>query len=165
VETAARTAGLPVAEVRTSAELRATISDLLGLVIGLLLLVGMVLAVVAVVGVAGTMALGVAEQTRELGVLRAIGASSNAVRLLLLRQGLALAVLGGVAGVALSLPVAAALRALINTGLIEDTVPRGFSTSGVIAWAVAALVIGMLGATRPARVAARLTVRDTLDYE
>jgi putative ABC transport system permease protein len=165
VEAAARAAGLPVAGVQTGAALRAGISDLLNLVVGLLLLVGIVLAVVAVVGVAGTMTLGVAEQTREIGVLRAIGASTAAVRLLLVRQGMALAVLGGVVGVALSLPVAAALRSLIDDGLIGDTVPFAFSGPGVAAWALAALLIGALGATRPARVAARLTVRDTLDYE
>ena len=57
----------------------------------LLLLVGAILAVVAVVGVAGTMTLGVFEQTREIGVLRTLGATTWAVRRLLLLQGVAVA--------------------------------------------------------------------------
>jgi putative ABC transport system permease protein len=165
VETALRTAGLPVGEVRTNAEVRSFLDDLVTLMVGLLLAVGVILAVVAVVGVAGTMTLSVVEQTREIGVLRSLGASSWAVRRMLVLQGLAIAAMGAVMGVVLSIPVAWLLRRAIGNSLVLSPLPGAFSWFGVAVWLVVAILIGVLGATRPARVAARMTVRDTLAYE
>ncbi|TVR24934.1 MAG: FtsX-like permease family protein, partial [Ilumatobacter sp.] len=73
LETQALAGGLPVGGVRTNAEIRAGVDDLMAIVTGTLLVVGGVLGVIAVIGVAGTMALSVMEQTREIGVLRTIG--------------------------------------------------------------------------------------------
>jgi putative ABC transport system permease protein len=160
-----RDAGLPLGEVQTNAQIRAAVDELMSLVVGLLLVVGAVLAIVAVVGVAGTMTLNVTEQTREVGVIRAIGASNGAVRRLLLLQGLAVAGLGCVLGIVLSLPVGWLLQTAISTGLIHADLPSGFSWLGVGLWVVVALLIGAIGTTRPARVAARMTVRETLAYE
>jgi putative ABC transport system permease protein len=138
---------------------------LVGLIVALLLVVAVVMAIVGVVGVAGTMTLSVVEQTREIGVLRTIGASSWAVQRLLLLQGLVIAAVGSIVGVALSIPIALLLRTAIENSLVTAAVPSAFSGLGVAIWIPVALIIGGLGATRPARVAARLTIRDTLAYE
>jgi putative ABC transport system permease protein len=165
LDAAARADGLPVGRVQTNAELRAAVGDLSNLFVGLLLFVGAVLAVVAVIGVAGTMTLSVVEQTREIGVLRTLGASSWAVRKMLLVQGVAVAAIGGVVGVIASVPVALLLRSTLSNGLIDAPIPGGFSWPGVAMWLVLALVIGAIGAMRPARVASKLTIRETLAYE
>jgi putative ABC transport system permease protein len=165
IESAARAAGLPVSEVRTNAEVRAMLDELMTLVVTLLLSVGAIFAVVAVIGVAGTMTLSVVEQTREIGVLRTLGASSWAVRRMLMLQGLAIAALGAVVGVVASIPIAWLLSTAIGNSLVATPLPQSFSWLGVGIWVPVALVIGALGATRPARVAARLTIRDTLAYE
>ncbi|MFP3908092.1 MAG: FtsX-like permease family protein, partial [Acidimicrobiales bacterium] len=165
LESAVRSAGLGVGEVQTNTQLRSAIDGLVALVVGPLTAVGVMLAIVAVIGVAGTMTLGVVEQTREIGVLRTLGASSWAVRWLLLRQGLAIAVIGGALGVVTSLPVAWLLGEAISTSLIMTSLPGAFSWTGVAIWVVVALLIGAVGSTRPARVASRLTIRDTLAYE
>lgn len=158
-------AGLPVAGVQTNEALRADLDSIFTIVVALLLLVGAILAVVAVVGVAGTMTLGVVEQTREIGVLRTLGASTWTVRRLLLLQGLAVAAVGGLLGVLLSVPVSLLLGNAIGTTLISAEFPFSFSWFGVGIWAAVAATIGALGATQPARVASRLTIRDTLAYE
>ena len=98
-------------------------------------------------------------------MLRTLGASSWAVRLLLLRQGLAIAALGGVLGVFVSLPVTWLLREAISSSLIMSPLPTAFSWPGVGLWVVVALLIGAVSSTQPARVASRLTIRDTLAYE
>ena len=161
----ARGAGLPVAQVETHEQIRAATDGLFDIAVALLLVVGIVLAVVAVIGVAGTITLGVVEQTREIGVLRTIGATTWAVRRLLLAQGLAVAAVGGVVGVALSVPVMLLLGSAIQGTLISAEFPMALSWAGVGLWMAVALVIGALGATQPARIASRLTVRDTLAYE
>ena len=165
LQTEALAGGLPVGGVRTNAEIRGGVDDLMTLVTGTLLVVGGVLGVIAVIGVAGTMALSVMEQTREIGVLRTLGASSRAIRRLFLLQGLALASIGGLLGLVAAVPVTRALSTAISNGLIASELPRGFSWMGIAIWAIVALAIGVLGATRPARTAAKLTVRETLTYE
>lgn len=158
-------AGLPVGDVQTAAAIREGVEGLLTIVVALLLVVGVILAVVAVVGVAGTMTLSVVEQTREIGVLRTVGASTWAVRRLLLLQGLTIAAIGGALGVVLSWGVAWGLSTAIGRTLISAHLPTGFSWLGVAAWAAAALAIGAVGALQPSRLAARLTIRETLAYE
>jgi putative ABC transport system permease protein len=148
-----------------SCRFKGAVDGLFAIVVGLLLVVGGVLAVVAVVGVAGTMTLGVFEQTREIGVLRTLGASTWAVRRLLLVQGMAVAALGGFLGVLLAIPVSMLLNSAISTNLISADLPDSFSWLGVAIWLGIVIAIGALGATSPSRVASRLTVRDTLAYE
>lgn len=165
VEALASAAGLPIAGIQTSAQLRASVDELVAVAVALLLLVGGVLAVVAVIGVTGTMTLGIIEQTREIGVLRTLGASSWAVRRMLLVQGIAVAVAGTVTGVLLSLPLALVLRSVLVNDLLSAPLPRVFSWTGVAIWVAVALLIGIVGTVRPSRLASRLTVRDTLAYE
>jgi putative ABC transport system permease protein len=161
----ARAGGLPVGEVQTNEQMRMSVESMFDLAVALLLLVGAILAVVAVVGVAGTMTLGVLEQTREIGVLRTLGASTWSVRRLLLVQGLAIAAVGALLGVLLSVPVSLLLGAAIGDSLISAAMPTAFSWLGVGIWSVVALLIGVVGATQPSRAAARLTIRDTLAYQ
>lgn len=163
--TLAGDAGLPVGQVQTSAQIREGLEGIVAVAIALLLLIGAILAVVAVVGVAGTMTLSVFEQTREIGVLRTIGATTWAVRRLLLLQGVAVAAVGGLIGILLSMPVAWLLAAAIESTVISADLPPTFSWFAAGIWLPVAMAIGALGATQPARAAARLTVRDTLAYE
>jgi putative ABC transport system permease protein len=162
----ARGAGMPVGQIQTNAQLREGFEGIVAIAIALLLFVGAILGVVAIIGVAGTMTLGVFEQTREIGVLRTLGATTWAVRRLLLFQGVTVAGVGGLLGIILSLPVAWLLGGAMEATVISPAqLPTGFSWLAVAIWIPAALAIGALGATQPARIAARLTIRDTLAYE
>lgn len=161
----ARDAGLPAAQAQTHDETRASFESMFDVAMAPLLVVSAILAVVAVIGVAGTMTIGVVEQTREIGVLRTLGATSQAVRRLLLLQGVAIAATGGLLGLLLAVPVSEVLGGTIENTLINDEFPTSFSWVGIAIWIVVALGIGALGATHPSRVAARLTIRDTLAYE
>ncbi|MDH3225958.1 MAG: ABC transporter permease [Thermoleophilia bacterium] len=165
IEATARDAGIPVGVVQTNSDRRDLVNNLFVLVVVLLLAVGAILAIVAAIGVAGTMTLGVIEQTREVGVIRTLGASGWAVTRLLLLQGLAIAAAGCVLGIALSFVVDFLLREVIGSSLLAASLPASLSWVGIAVWIPIALVIGALGATRPARVAAKLTIRDTLAYE
>jgi putative ABC transport system permease protein len=163
--TLARDGGLPLGQVQTNEQIRESLEGIIAVVVALLLLVGAILAVVAIVGVAGTMTLGVFEQTREIGVLRTLGATSWAVRRLLLLQGVAVAGVGGLIGVMLSMPVAWLLGGAIESTVISADLPASFSWFAATIWIPVAITIGALGATQPARVASQLTIRDTLAYE
>lgn len=119
---------------------------------------------VAGVGVVNTLATNVLDQTRELGVLRALGMKRRQVGKLVLAQALALGLVSCLPGV----PAGVFLSYLMNRttpGLLGHYIP--FHVAG---WFVVVCVVGLLGlamvaALIPARRAARLLVIDALRYE
>jgi putative ABC transport system permease protein len=118
--------------------------------------------IIAVVGITNTLSLSVYERTRELGLLRAVGASRGQVRSTIRWESVITAVLGTVQGIIVGLLLAyAVILALRDEGLGSYTIP----------WAALGLVLGLavlagvVAAWWPARRAARLDVLDAISYE
>ena len=129
---------------------------------GLAFLFGLVALAVGAFLVANTLAMTLAERTREVGLLRAAGTTSRQVMGLFLRQGLALGLLGGGVGVLLGVAVAAILitvlqssRALLIGGLPFHPLAL------LLAFALGALVT-LAGALVPALAASRVPPLDAL---
>jgi putative ABC transport system permease protein len=105
----------------------------------------------------------VIERTREIGVLRALGASRWQVRSTMLDESLMITIAGSLVGVA-----AGTLIAVAWINGLDDVLPGisfHFPGAVVIAVAVAAVVLGVIAAIVPARRAARLKVISALTYE
>ena len=129
---------------------------------GLAFLFGLVALAVGAFLVANTLAMSVAERTREIGLLRAAGTTSRQVLGLFLRQGVALGVLGGVIGVAGGLLMANLMIAFLSStrALLIGGPP--FSPGALLlAFGLGALVT-LAGALVPALAAARLSPLDAL---
>ena len=165
LERALLDAGAPVGGLETNASLRSQTEGIFTLLVVTLLSVTALILPIAIVSIAGTVTLGLIERTREIGVLRAIGASSRTIRRLLLTEGLAVAFAGGLAAVVLSVPAAWLLGRLFGEQFFQTPLPFAYSLPAVGIWLALTAVIGALGATRPARAASRLTIRETLSYE
>lgn len=165
LEVALLNAGLPLGSVQTNADIRGQTRSLFDLLVGTLLAVAALLGIVAVVGVTGAMMLSVLERTREIGVLRTIGASSGAIQRGLLTEGLTVGMLGWILGTLFGVPIAWVLGQAIGNAFLFTPLPFTFSWLAVGIWLVATLLIGTIGAIRPARVASRLTIREILTYE
>lgn len=129
---------------------------------GLVFLFGLVALAVGAFLVANTLAMTVAERTREIGLLRAAGTTSRQVLGLFLRQGIVLALVGGVAGALLGLLLANAMIAFLEStrALLIGGPP--FSPGALLlAFGLGALVT-LAGAVVPALAAARLSPLDAL---
>ncbi|MBN1429501.1 MAG: FtsX-like permease family protein [Anaerolineae bacterium] len=134
-------------------------------ILSILLLLSGMLAVVGGLGLAGTMSLNVLERTREIGVLRAVGATDGAVRRLVLIEGLAVALMSWVLSIALAYPLGMGLANAVATATLQTTLDFVFSTQGILAWLALVLVIATAASIAPAQGASRLTVREVLAYE
>lgn len=130
--------------------------------VGVAFLFGLVALVVGAFLVGNTMAMTVGERTRELGLLRAAGTTSRQVLGIVLRQALAIGLVGSAVGVVAGILLAAAMigwlsstRAVLVAGL---AVPAG----GLLVAFLLGLAVTLLGAGLPAARAARLSPLDAL---
>ncbi|MYV98574.1 FtsX-like permease family protein [Streptomyces sp. SID3343] len=111
--------------------------------------------IISILGVINTLALSVVERTREIGLMRAIGASRRQIRRMIRLESMVIAVFGALVGLALGMAWGiGAQRLLASQGLDVLKVPYGT----VIGIVVAAAVVGLLAAVMPAFRAARMNV-------
>jgi putative ABC transport system permease protein len=139
------------------------VQTMLGSVGGLALLV-------ASIGIANTMIMAVYERTKEIGILKAVGAAPGQIRLLFVVEASMIGLLGGVIGTLLGWLLGRGLNWLILRILEWQEMPMQ-GTFFVVAWwlVVAALafatLVGLLAGLYPAARAARLQPLDALRYE
>jgi putative ABC transport system permease protein len=157
--------GYQVNWTQTSHTERAQAESQFNVLVMFLLIMAVLLAVVGAIGLMGTMSLNVLERTREIGVMRAIGASDGAVLQIVIVEGILIGMLSWFIGALLALPLSRALSNMVGEAIMEANLSYSFSTSGVWLWLVLVVVLSAMASFFPARNASRVTVRDVLAYE
>jgi putative ABC transport system permease protein len=151
----------PSAKVRTRAEYSDFISSRLDQLVYLLYALLAMSVVISMFGIANSLFLSIHERIRELGMLRAVGATAAQVRRLIRYESIITSLIGGVLGT-----VVGVAFAWLTTFAVKD-LGVGFSIPGgqLAAFLVLAVVVGALGAIAPARRAARLSILDAIHSE
>jgi putative ABC transport system permease protein len=131
----------------------------------LLLLVYVLLALsvlVSLLGIVNTLVLSIYERTRELGMMRAIGASRRQIRQMIRYESLITGLIGGVLGLVIGVvgAVLVSVLTLSGSGYVLS-IPVGT----LVLLLIAAALAGLLAAQLPARRAARLDVLGALASE
>jgi putative ABC transport system permease protein len=130
-----------------------------------MLVMASLIAVVGGLGLMGTMSINVLERTREIGVMRAIGASNWDIQAIVLTEGMVIGILSWAISIVIAIPITNVLCYGVGVAILTAPMPVVFGTSGIFAWLIFTIVLGSLASALPARRASRLTVRDTLAYE
>jgi putative ABC transport system permease protein len=130
-----------------------------------MLVMATLIAIVGGLGLMGTMSINVLERTREIGVMRAIGASNGDIQGIVIVEGLVIGLISWAISILLSFPITGALTFGVGMAILTAPMPAVFGWSGIIAWLLFTLVLTTIASALPARRASRLTVRDTLAYE
>ncbi|HEX6597102.1 MAG TPA: ABC transporter permease, partial [Acidimicrobiales bacterium] len=148
-------ADLPTVDVRDRSEvLKAQDEKVQQFLVPITALLGLSV-IIALLGIANTLALSIHERTRELGLLRAIGMARGQLRSMVRSEALIIAALGAVLGLMLAVVFGWVLvSSMRNLGLTHLVVPMG----QLLAWLGIAVVAGLLASALPARKAARLDV-------
>lgn len=127
--------------------------DFIGVVIGIAVIVGFIVVFMA-------MYTAVLERTREIGILKAVGAGSGMILNILLRETLLLALLGTALGIMLTYGTQWLMQHSVPASLVQETVYGWWPIAGGIA-----VVGALLGAVVPGAKAVQQDVTEALSYE
>ncbi|MFC1878281.1 FtsX-like permease family protein [Chloroflexota bacterium] len=121
------------------------------------------LAAPALLGLANALGINVIERTREIGMMRAVGAKRRQIRRMIVAESLLLCLMGIALGI-----VSGIMLSLFMTGALEFfglRIPYSFPSAGVLTAIAAGLISGILAALIPARRASDLEIVAALAYE
>ncbi len=137
-----------------------TITSALSLVLGAIAGIALL---VAGIGIANTMYMSILERTKEIGIMKAIGASSSNILRIFLTESAIIGLLGGVIGIVIGTSISSVL------GYVLDA--QGLPLKTVVTFELASLglgfsvVVGLISGFLPARKAAQLSPIEALRYE
>jgi ABC-type antimicrobial peptide transport system permease subunit len=124
---------------------------------------GFIIVAISMVGLANAITMSVIERTREIGVLRCIGARARDVRRIFLTEGVAVAVAGGLLGIPVGYLLDVGLVWLVEE-IVNVQFPVVFPAWNIVVALVGTVVLAALIALLPIRRATRLRPGDALRY-
>lgn len=165
IETELTRANIRMQSIETNAMMDDQLHQTTATVSGLLIAMAIIFAVVGSLGLMGTMSLNILERTREIGVLRAIGASDGILMQTVLAEGVSIGVLSWLIAVVLAVPLSRILSYFVGINLTGTPLLYVFPLWSMLAWLLLVVGLSLLASYVPARSATRLCVRDMVTYE
>ncbi len=160
-----KSVGIRTGTMQTTAILRQQNELFFNILVAFLLAMALLLATVGGLGLMGTMSINVLERTREIGVLRAIGASNSAVQRIVITEGVIIGALSWALAMVVAVPLAKLISDSVGMAFFQTPLTFSFSVSGALIWLALVTIIAAVASLVPAYQATRLTVREVLAYE
>ncbi|HZU87076.1 MAG TPA: FtsX-like permease family protein, partial [Anaerolineaceae bacterium] len=134
-------AGYQVSDVRSGKSIRTYTTQGLNTLTTFLMIMAVLMAVVGSIGLTGTMGLNVMERTREIGIMRAIGASDGVLMRLVIVEGMLIGTISWLFACVVALPISVVMSDVISAAIFGSPIQFTFVLSGVLIWL--AVVIGL----------------------
>jgi putative ABC transport system permease protein len=130
-----------------------------------LMAMAILMALVGSIGLMSTMSMNVLERTREIGVMRAIGATPQKIKKLIVWEGLLIGGLSIFAAFGLSLILSMFMGRFIGNLAFRTPLSLTISPLALAAWVLIIIIGSYLATLFPSRRANRITTREALAYE
>ncbi|MFC1966212.1 ABC transporter permease [Chloroflexota bacterium] len=158
-------AGIKVNSSMTKDVIASSIAGQFDFLVAFLLAMAAMTAVIGGLGLAGMMSLNVMERTREIGVMRSIGASNVMISGIVVTEGLLIGIISWALAVPLSVPMSLLFDAMLGQAFFNQPLDFVFSPLGPIAWLAIVVIVSVVASLLPAYRATKMSVRETLAYE
>ncbi len=123
-----------------------------------------IVALVGGIGLMGSLSISVVERTREIGVMRAVGAKSRTILGMFIMEGVMQGLLSWAIAVPISFLLTKPVAERLGETMLDVTLDFEYSLMGVVIWLVIVLVISIGASVLPARSATKISVRESLAY-
>ncbi len=157
--------GIEVDATETTQVMRDENKLMFTIIVAFLVLMALLLAAVGGLGLTTTMSINIMERVREIGVLRAVGASNASVRRIVLVEGVLMGILSWTIGTVLSWPISSFMSEQLGLALIKIPLSFQYSIIAAVLWFFVLQGVAVVASLGPARNAVRLTIREVLAYE
>jgi putative ABC transport system permease protein len=160
-----RARGYHVSQARTGQSTLEVAAESLDILVVFLLIMALLTALVGSIGLTGTMGMNVLERTREIGVMRSIGAVDRVIMRTVIAEGVVIGSLSWLLSALLSFPFTSLLSYIISIAIFHTPIGVHYTYLGFLIWLLVVLSLSAVASILPARNAARLTIREVLAYE
>jgi len=151
-------------DVQTFEQMIETFNNIFAIISGVVVIIALISVIIAAVNITNTMYTSVLERTKEIGIMKSIGATNKDIAFLFVVESGLLGLLGGVIGVILGYLVATGGgRAIAQAGF--GMLQPNFSLALVIGCLLFAFLVGAISGVLPAKRAAKMNPVDSLRYE
>jgi putative ABC transport system permease protein len=116
-------------------------------------------------GLMTTMSLNVLERRREMGVMRALGATPRIVWLMIVAEGVVIGILSWTIAALLAWPISKAVGDFMVKVMFRSGLDFTFEPLGLVIWLIVSIGLSAVASFLPAWKASRVTVREALAYE
>jgi putative ABC transport system permease protein len=156
------------ATATTMTSILETVQSITGLLQVVLVGIASIALVVASIGIMNTMLTSVMERTREIGIMKAIGATNLDIMSIFIFEGMLLSSVGGIIGIVLGVFGSQGLTLILNNvmtmGPSMNLTPI-ITISSVVLAVTVSLIVGVLSSLYPAWKAARMSPIEAVRYE
>jgi len=157
--------GFAIQSVQTGELLQKNASQGVNVLVIFLLIMAILTAIVGSIGLTGTMSINVFERTREIGIMRTIGAEDSVIMQSVVFEALVIGLITWILAIGLSFPISYALLNIIGLAMMGSAMTLSFTPLGILLWFIIVIILSVIASIMPARNAARLTINEVLAYE
>lgn len=157
--------GARVHSTQVLGQIKTQVTSQYRILVAFLLIMAGLTALVGGIGLMGMMSINVLERSKEIGVMRAIGADTATILRLFWGESVIIALISFVVAALLSWPLSEAMTWAVGMAFIHTPLNFAYAGHGLGLWLLILLLIGTLASIVPAANAASLSVRASLSYE
>ena len=154
--------GITVSFSETKATIRENLIFFFNIIVSLLGTMSIILAVVGGLGLMGTMSINVIERIREIGVMRAIGASTFGVLQIFIVEGLLISTISWLLGVVIAIPLGWILSNEVGLRFLGVKLNYTLSSNGIFLSLGLSILVALVSTWLPAQRAASISVQEAI---